>query len=181
MRLKRSILLLLCAGLLVSAAALGKEIGTALKADDVKAEPFKDAKVVTKIAKGDKVEILAKQGGWLQIKAAGKQGWVRLLSVRRGEAGKADVATQIGGVAGLATGRAGTGQVVSTTGVRGLGEEDLKAAKFSEEELRAAESYRATPQAARTFALAGKLSARQIAFLPEPKSTQTEASRGGRQ
>jgi hypothetical protein len=104
-----------------------------------------------------------------------------LLSVRRGEAGKSDVAAEIGGVAGLATGRAGTGQVVSTTGVRGLGEEDLKAAKFSEEELKAAESYRASPQAARTFALAGNLSARQMAFLPEPKRTQTEASRGGRQ
>jgi hypothetical protein len=179
MRLKRSILPLLCA-LLVSAAAGAKEVGTALKADDVKAEPFKDAKVATRIAKGDKVEVLAKQGGWLQIKAGGKQGWVRLLSVRRGEAAKSDVAAEIGGVAGLATGRAGTGQVVSATGVRGLGEEDLKAAKFSEEQVKAVESYRVSAQAARTFALAGNLSAREMAFLPAPKSAQTEASQGGR-
>jgi hypothetical protein len=51
-----------------------------------------------------------------------------------------DAGKEIGGIAGIATGRAGTGQVVSSTGVRGLSEADLKAAKFDEAELRRAEA-----------------------------------------
>ena len=113
------------------AAAAAVESRTALKADEIKDEPCKDARTVGKIAKGDKVEILARQSGWLQVKAGGKQGWVRMLSVRRGQAGQTDAAKELGGVAGLATGRAGTGEVVSSTGVRGLSEEELKGARFS--------------------------------------------------
>jgi hypothetical protein len=174
-------LMLLVAGLLFAAGARGAETGTALKPDEIKAEPFRDAKKVGEIAKGDRVEILAKQSGWLQIKVKGKQGWVRLLSVRRGEAGKADAAKDAGSIAGLATGRTGTGQVVSTTGVRGLGEEDLKQAKYSEEQVKKAESYRVSAQGAQKFGQAGQLSVRQMALLPEPKRAASSSSEGGRQ
>jgi uncharacterized protein YraI len=174
-------LILLIAGLLAALGAQGAERGTALKADDIKAEPFRDAKNVGSLAKGDSVEITAKKSGWLQIKARGKQGWVRMLSVRRGETGKQDAAKEAGSIAGLATGRAGTGQVVSTTGVRGLGEEDLKEAKYSEEEVRKAESYRVSAEGAQKFAQAGQLSPRQMAFLPEPKSASSSGAGGGRQ
>jgi uncharacterized protein YraI len=173
--------ILLIAGLLAAAGAQGAETGTALKTDEIKAEPFRDAKSIGSIAKGDAVEIVAKQSGWLQIKVRGKQGWVRMLSVRRGEAGKQDAAKEAGSIAGLATGRTGTGQVVSTTGVRGLGEEDLKEAKYSEEEIRKAESYRVSAQVAQEFAQAGKLSPRQVAFLPEPKRASSSSTEGGRQ
>lgn len=177
----RRSLILLIAGLLLAVGAHGADTGTALKTDEVKAQPFRDAKKVGAIAKGDKVQILRKQGGWLEIKVGGKQGWVRMLSVRRGEAGKTDAAKEAGAVAGLATGRTGTGQVVSTTGVRGLGEEDLKQAKFSEEEIRKAESYRVSAQAAQQFAQAAKLAPRRLAFLPEPKHTSSSGATGGRQ
>jgi uncharacterized protein YgiM (DUF1202 family) len=179
--MRRTTLILLFAGLLSVAGARGAETGTALKADEIKAEPFRDAKKIGDIAKGDKVEILAQKSGWLQIKMKGRQGWVRLLSVRRGEAGKTDAAKEAGGIAGLATGRAGTGQVVSTTGVRGLGEEDLKEAKYSEEQVKKAESYRVSAQAAQSFGKAGQLSARQMAFLPEPRRAAASSSGGGRQ
>jgi uncharacterized protein YgiM (DUF1202 family) len=104
--------MLLIAGLLVAAVAQGAETGTVLKADDIKAEPFRDAKTVGNVAKGDSVEIVSKKSGWLQVKARGKQGWVRMLSVRRGEAGKQDAAKEAGSIAGLATGRTGTGRVI---------------------------------------------------------------------
>ena len=41
----------------------------------------------------------------------------------------------------VASGRAGSGQVISTTGIRGLSAEELKAAKFNEEEMQKLESY----------------------------------------
>jgi len=180
--MRRSTWIVLFAGLLMTATAMAAEMGTALKADDVKSEPFRDAKTVAKIGKGDRVEILTKKGGWLQIKVAGKQGWVRMLSVKRGEAGATSAGKDASAIAGLATGRTGTGQVVSTTGVRGLGEEDLKEAKFDEKELKRFEAQRVSAQTAKAFAQSGKLTARQVAFLPAPaKAAASEAGGGGRQ
>lgn len=175
----RASLKLLVAGLLAAGLAHAAPTGTALKADDIKAEPFRDAKTVGALAKGDTVEILAKKSGWLQVNVRGKQGWVRMLSVRQGEAARTDASKEAGSIAGLATGRTGTGQVVSTTGVRGLSEAELKEAKFNAEELKRAEANRVSAQAAQQFAQAGQLSAQQVAFLPDPKSASSSAT-GGR-
>jgi hypothetical protein len=142
------------------------EAGTALKSDSLKAEPYGDAKTVGNLNRGDKVDILAKQGAWLQIKAGKTTGWVRLLTVKRGTSGSS---SEAGGVLALASGRAGTGQVVSTTGVRGLGEEDLKAAKFNEEEVKTLEANTVNASEAKQFATSGGLIARKLDYLPEPK------------
>jgi hypothetical protein len=164
------------------AAVYAAETGVALKADDIKAEPFKDAKTLASLAKGDTVEILGKQGGWLQVKAAKGKGWVRILSVKRGSTSKKDAGKEASGVLAMSTGRAGTGQIVSATGVRGLSEEDLKAAKFDEAELKKAEANAIILAAAASFAAQGKLAAREVAFLPEPRqSAQGDAPRSGRQ
>jgi hypothetical protein len=156
-------------GVLSAGALHAKEIGTALKADDIKAEPYKDAKNLGKIAKGDTLEILARQSGWLRVKLGTREGWVRMLSVRRGQAGAPDVAREVGGIAGVATGRAGTGQVVSATGVRGLSEADLKDAKFDEAQVALAESYAATADAAQSFAALAQLKTRRVDPLPDPR------------
>ena len=144
------------------AARAAQETGIALKADKLVAEPFADAKQVGTLAKGDTVTILKKSGGWYQVKAQGAQGWVRMLSVRRGEAGKSSAAKD---VAALSTGRTGTGQIVSTTGVRGLSEEELKAAKYDEKALAKAESFAVSKADAAQFAQKGKLTARAFNYL----------------
>ncbi len=154
---------------LLPGVASGQETGTALKPDEIKAEPFKDAKTLGKIAKGDSLQILARQSGWLKVKAGTKTGWVRLLSVRRGQAAQANASKEIGAVAGVATGRTGTGQVVSTTGVRGLDAEELKAAKFDAKQIAKAESLTVSADEAQRFAAEGGLAAQKIKFLPEPK------------
>jgi hypothetical protein len=163
-------MLFACGAMWSTVPAAAQETGTALKADEIKAEPFKDAKTLGKIAKGDRVQILGRQSGWLQVKAGSKQGWVRMLSVRRGQAGQKDAAAEIGGVAGLATGRAGTGEVVSSTGVRGLSPEELKEAKFDEAQIAQAESYAVSAADAKAFAGQGKLTAQKVSLLPDPKA-----------
>jgi len=115
----------------------------------------------------DKVEILKKDGGWLKVKSGKGSGWVRMLSIRRGVAVKGSSSNELSGLAGLASGRAGTGKVVATTGIRGLNEEELKAAQFDEKEIKLAESYLTSRAEAETFAARGKLSARAIDYLPE--------------
>ena len=158
----------LAALLLASRIAQAGESGAMVKADELKAEPFRDAKTISKLTTGDKVEILKKNGGWFQVKSTRGSGWVRMLSIRRGEARKASAGSEVAGLAGLASGRAGTGRVVATTGIRGLNEEELKAAKFNEAELKLAESSLTSRTEAKKFAAKGKLSARKLDYLPEP-------------
>lgn len=136
--------------------------GTALKADSLRAEPFADAKTTGTLNKGDSVDILTKKGAWLQVKKANTTGWVRLLSVKRGTTGGSSSAK---GIVDVATGRAGTGKVVSTTGIRGLSADELKAAKFNEAEIQKMEGYAVSTADAQSFASAGGLSASSIKYL----------------
>ncbi|CAG0962635.1 hypothetical protein MTYP_00815 [Methylophilaceae bacterium] len=149
--------------LLLPGLAFSAETGTALKADSLRAEPYADARTVGSFARNDKVEILTRQGAWLKVKTAKTTGWVRLLSVKRGTTASGN---QAAGVLGVASGRAGTGQVVATTGVRGLSEEELKSAKFNEEEIRKLESNTLSASQGQQFASNGGLKAAKFGYLP---------------
>ena len=162
MNLVKTVLVVLALALMHPSWAA--ETGTVLKSDEIKAEPFRDAGTVATLSAGDKVEILKKDGGWLRVKSAKGSGWVRMLSIRKGAARKGS--DEAAGLLGVASGRAGTGKVVATTGVRGLNEEELKSAKFDEAELKLAESYATGRPEAQKFAAQGKLAARKFDYLP---------------
>jgi len=163
---------LLAALLMLSGIAFAAETGTALKNDTLRKEPYADAKAMGTLKRNDKVQILAKKGAWLQIKAGKSTGWVRLLSVKRGTSGSSNEAA---GVLGLASGRSGTGQVVSTTGVRGLNEEELKSAKFNEEEMKHLEANTVSEADGKKFAADGGLKARKLDYLPQPQPSTGSA------
>ena len=154
--------LFLCILVQTGAAA---DTGSAIKADEIKAEPFRDAKTVGTISAGDRVTIVKRDGGWIMISAP-KKGWVRMLSIRRGTSTSAP-GTKASDVVALATGRAGTGKVVASTGIRGLNEEDLKKAQFNEKELKLAESFTVKKNEAEQFAAKARLKARRVAYLSE--------------
>ena len=164
--LPRSIFIFLLTLLLIP-VAFAAESGVTVKAEELKSEPFRDAKTITTLALGDKVDILSKNGGWLKVKSAKGSGWVRMLSIRRGAARKNNSATDMKGLAGLASGRSSTGRIVATTGIRGLSEEELKAAKFDEAEIKLAESYLTSKTEAQKFATAGKLAKRKMDYLTD--------------
>jgi hypothetical protein len=155
---------LILVGLLLPAIALAGEVGTALKADTLRAEPFADAKTAGNLNKNDSVEILGKKGAWLQVKSKSASGWVRILSVKRGGASGSNSS-----IADVASGRTGTGKVVSTTGIRGLSAEELKAAKFNEAEVTKMEKNAVSASDAQSFASAGGLSTTQMAYLKGAK------------
>lgn len=160
--------IVIAACLMQASLAQSAETGSALKNDSLRKEPYADAKATGSFKRGDSLEILKKQGAWLQVKTKQSTGWVRLLSVKRGAA---TASNQTAGVLAVASGRAGTGQVVSTTGVRGLSEADLKAAKFNETEIKTLESYTLTPDEGRSFANAGNLKTTAFANLNAAKGT----------
>ena len=155
--MKKTLILL---SLLLPVIAFAGEAGTALKADILRAEPFADAKTSGNLNKNDAVDILSKKGAWLQVKSKSASGWVRILSVKRGGASASGSS-----IADIASGRAGTGKVVATTGIRGLSAEELKAAEFNEDEMKKMESHAVSASDAQKFASAGGLSSTQLAYL----------------
>jgi uncharacterized protein YgiM (DUF1202 family) len=153
--------------------ALAAETGSAIKDDQLRAEPFTDAKTVASVKRGESLTILKKQGVWLQVKNAKSTGWLKLLSVKRASTTASSANTH---VLSQNSGRSGTGQIVSTTGIRGLNEEELKAATFNEAEVNKLESYTVSDKDGAAFAKAGQLSAIQLAEITAPEANSTNSA-----
>jgi hypothetical protein len=130
--------------------------------DNLRLKPFADAKVVAPLKSGQSVDIQKREGAWYLLKVGKVTGWAPMLSVRRTATA---ASASAGSLTQTASGRAATGKVVATTGVRGLGEENLKEAAFSEAAIAVAEQYRVTAQEAVQFAQAGGLKPRNVPTL----------------
>ena len=153
---------------LLSSAAFAAP-GVALKDENLMSSPSSTSAAVGKMTKGSAVDIIAKQGGWLQVKAGAKQGWVRLLSVRAGSGGSGgNGLAGVAGVTGAVTQKSDPTRVVAVAGVRGLNEEDLKGAKFNSTDLARLESYTVSASQAQAFADKSGLKASRIKNLPKP-------------
>lgn len=161
--------LILLFTMLLTATAQAAETGTTIKSDSVRGAPFSDAKIITTLPAATKVEIIKKDGGWYQIKSAQGSGWIRMLSLRNARTSKSG---NLSGLAALASGRSGTGKVVSTTGIRGLNEEELKSAHYDEKQIARLDSSASSRREAQKFAGKAKLNARQIDYLPEPGASK---------
>lgn len=151
--------------------------GLALKDDSMRAQPNATAAEVGKMTKGASVDIVAKQGGWLQIKVGKAQGWVRLLSVRAGSGGSGGGG--LADVAGVVTQKSDSSRVVAVAGVRGLNEEDLKGAKYSAEEMARLDKYTVSAAQAQAFADKSSLKSLSVAGLPKPKTESQSSSPWG--
>lgn len=165
---------------LVAAGLAQAAPGLALKDENMLAKPSAASATVGRMAKGAQVEILAKQGGWLQVKSGGTQGWVRLLSVRAGAGGSGDGGLAgVAGVAGAVTQKSDPTRVVAVAGVRGLNEEDLKGAQFSAEEIARLDRYAVSRAQATAFAQRSGLKVQAVASLPKPQSSEPSGSGWG--
>lgn len=155
-------LLILLTGLLALPALAAS--GTMIKDEDLKAGPKAGAATVLRVKKGSEVEVLARQAGWTQVRSGGKTGWVRILSV------KSNVSTASAADLAALASRRDPGKVVAVAGLRGLNEEELKAAKFDAKELTALEHYQVDRAGAEQFARSAGLGRRQVAHLPAPQA-----------
>ena len=171
-RLSRPALLLLLLLLLAALPAAAGSPGATLKETPLKDKPFADAATLANLPAKAAVDVLGRQGGWLKVTASGKQGWVRMLNVRTGPPGQASAGREVQEVAAVASGRAGKGNIVATSGIRGLSEEELKAAKPNPAEFRKLDGYAVSEERAREYAGRSGLVARSIPYLP-PGSTGT--------
>lgn len=162
---RRLISLLL--GLLMASASWGVEMGQTTVATDLKSEPFLDALTAGSLPANTQVEILKRQGGWLQVKSAGGEGWVKLLSIRLSTAAPAKAGDA--GVKELInvaqTGRSGSSGTTVATGVRGLSAEDLKNPKPDPEAVKKLDSFTASKTEAESYAHHASLKKHSVEYL----------------
>jgi len=153
---------------LLPLGAWGGESGYAARDIELRAEPVAGASVVATVAKGQQFEILGGEKAWVQVKAGERSGWTLLFFVMKGDPPQSVSAGRTASeLWNLGTDR-DKGQITSTIGVRGIDEEQLKAARFNAEELRRLESYGLPKAEGDAFASQGGLAPRQVNYLAEP-------------
>lgn len=156
--------LLLLLGCFAVAAQAGEPAYT-VRPTELKAKPFSDAATLMTLAEHSELEVLVRQASWMRVKVNDKTGWVKMLSLRFG-----DAAQQKSGDSGLAAlfnvAKSGSSGSTVTTGVRGLSEENLRNPHPNPQELKKLQRYKVSKNTARQFARSGKLKAEQVAYLP---------------
>ncbi|MBT9568902.1 MAG: SH3 domain-containing protein [Thiobacillus sp.] len=160
--------------LFLSTASAWASPGTVLRNDRLYTQPSSGSRVAATVTKGNSVDIVSKQGGWLRVTSGRTTGWIRLLSVRAGSGGARG--TGVGDVFGAATTRSDPSRVVAVAGLRGLNDEDLKLAKFNAEEMARLEAIEVTASQAQSFARRSGLASVNVPSLPDPKPAQPASS-----
>jgi len=149
---------------LMAAGLCFAELQQTCKNDNVREKPFIDGKVVIVVKTGQAVDVQKREGSWYFVKVGTKTGWLPMLSVRRTKAAAPVAASR-------QTGRSSTGSVVNTTGVRGLSEQTLTTAVFSDSAVAAAEKNRVLPNDAAVFAAAAGITVQAVPTLFIPPKT----------
>ena len=151
------------------AAKMAPTPGTVVRATELKDKPAVDAKTLKQLAAKTTLTVVDRQGGWLRVTAQGQQGWVRLLHVSTQPPGAAGKTSDLEAAKRIATGRAGSGNIVATSGIRGLNEEQLRTAAANPEELKKLDGYAATEAQASEYARKHGLAARRVEAPAAPK------------
>lgn len=148
----------------LSAALMAGESGVVIKSSELKSKPFNDASNIAILEASSSVDIISRQGAWMQVKSGrGSSGWVRMFNIRT-EASNTSADAGMDKLGKLyKTGSSGS---TVTTGVKGLSAEDLKQAQPNQAELQKLNNYRSNSNDARQFAQQGKLSSQPAEYLP---------------
>lgn len=124
----------------------------------------------TGVAKAGAVaQILERHGFWARVSAGGASGWVKLSALSLSGSGSgADIAA-------LASGRSGQGNVVSTSGGRGLDNgPDLTQGTPNPAAVAALSALAVSQDAAERYARAGGLAARTVAYSAAPRDAGSQ-------
>jgi len=165
MKIRQAKWLLLISMLFTSLASAAAG-GVLIKDETLYSKPAVRSASVGKVARGTPVTVVTRQGGWVEVTSGRTRGWVRMFSVRSSVGGGGNAASELAGLA--RAGQRRPGNIVATAGVRGLNEEELKTAKYSERGIQDLTSYSVSAGAARQFAGQARLTRQAVAYLPDP-------------
>jgi hypothetical protein len=147
-------------------AAQAAERGVIIRAGDLMDQPFIDAGKAAPVGANQPVTILERRAGWLRVEAGGHGGWVRMLNVRLDGAAAGPVA----GKPGFAALRTGSSGKTVTTGIKGLGEEDIRQASPDYQQLDALGTLAVDPAETRENAAKNQLKESTTAYLKKGRN-----------
>jgi len=135
---------------------------------ELRQNPAADATSLATVPAETAVDLVRREGAWVQLKSGKITGWAKLFDIRFPGAGtkSANSGNSLAQTLNLAAGNRGTSV---TTGVRGLDEEMLKKSVPNPAEFITLEGYATGRDQARTFAAAGRLEARTVEPLKVAK------------
>jgi hypothetical protein len=154
------------------------DTGYVIRATDLKAKPYLDADTMIRLPDRSPVEILVREGPWMQVKAQSKTGYVRMLQVRLNVSESAQVRKPpASSPVVTAANRPSGSRPIVTTGVRGFDEQGLKDAQPDPAAFALMVSFAATRQQAQQFAQASPLNPRSLPYYAETGKPLKEAKR----
>jgi len=152
-----------------------------LERDSVlRAEPRSGSAEVARLATGATGTAVARQGAWVKVESGSNTGWLYSFNVRFGAAaGASGDGAGAGSVLGRVFGPRQRINVTATIGIRGLGEEDLKQARFDAGQLQQLDGFAATREQAEAHAGEAGLSAGPVEYLAQPAPAAPGEEPGG--
>jgi len=154
------------------------EEGAVIRADELKAMPFIDAATSAKVTANQQVTIVGRKGGWVEVQAGGQTGWLRMLNVRLAAgSGPAQGQANVRAASLLRTGSSGK---TVTTGIKGLGEEDLQNASPDPAQVAALADFAVPASEASANAHASGLVEQQVEFVDEKGKPVTRPKAKGK-
>ena len=156
-------------GLVVAAMAVATaasaDTGRIRTAGPVLSAPSTGARPTGAVRVGTVVTLTDRRGFWVKVQAGTTQGWLKLsqISLSKDSTGR--------DIAALATGRTGSGNVVSASGGRGLDNgDDIARATPNPAAVAQVAKFAVTASAAEAYAQAGRLRVRRVAYVPAPRT-----------
>jgi hypothetical protein len=154
----------------VPAFPAAAEDGAVIRADELKAMPFIDAATSAKVPANQQVTIVSRKGGWIEVRVNGQTGWLRMLNVRlQGAGSPAQGQANVHAASLLRTNSSGK---TVTTGIKGLGEEDLQNASPDPAQLAQLATLAVSADEASSNAHASGLVDQQVDFLDQKTKTK---------
>ena len=147
------------AAALLPAAALAAEPAFAVRAGELKKQPFIDAAAAGSVAANQSVSVVTRQGGWVRVESNGQSGWMRMLNIRLAVA-----APTSGANAGPRLHTGSSGKTV-TTGVKGLDESNIRGSTPDEAQVAQLEALAVDPAEAASHAASSGLKEQSVSYL----------------
>jgi len=150
-------------GLLAAMAAVAQPV-TVERDTPLYSEARLDSAVVTTLKQGTAGEVVAKNGAWLNFRTPAAAGWLFSFNVRFASTQTASAA---GGASALGrlVGPRENVNITSAMGVRGIGEEDLRQARFDAGQMKLLDRYAVSKADAESSARASGLSAARVDYF----------------
>ncbi|MDX2218351.1 MAG: SH3 domain-containing protein [Burkholderiales bacterium] len=149
--------------------AWAQAVGTTNRATELKADPRSDAATVASLPRDTAIVDIGRSSGWIRVQTGDKKtGWVRSfhISMKGNISESSSGGSFLGGLGSLFSPvRREPPKTISTVGIRGLSEEEMKNAKPNPAEFNKMKSYAVSKADAQAAAQRARLNPQTVAYV----------------